>query len=153
MNEVRVFTEGHAVPRDGVTARSVKNRACKILDVLDLDRSSLSIILTGDESIRSINREYRGIDLPTDVLSFAERECPFPEPEKKMEMLGEIYISMDRASAQALEYGVSMQEETLRLLVHGILHLLGYDHERSAGDARVMEAREGEILSSVTGAR
>jgi probable rRNA maturation factor len=88
-------------------------------------------------------------DSPTDVISFAYREDPFPEAETEVEDLGDIYLSLDRAAQQSVEYGVTLREEVKRLMIHGILHLIGYDHERSAEDEETMRAKEDEIFDSV----
>ena len=79
----------------------------------------INLILCSDYTIRKLNREYRNIDRATDVLSF-----PFGEPD----FLGEIYISLQRAKVQARRYGISYNDEIVRLFVHGTFHLLGYDH-------------------------
>jgi len=91
-----------------------------------------ALILCSDYTIRKLNRRYRKIDRPTDVLSF-----PFGDPD----LLGEVYISLQRAKIQAKRYGATYEEELKRLLIHGLLHLAGYDHHKKA-DREVMEARE-----------
>jgi probable rRNA maturation factor len=94
----------------------------------------LELILCDDETIRELNREYRGIDRPTDVLSFPlEGELP-GQP------LGSLVISMDRVREKARELGHGETEELTLLFVHGILHLLGYDHETDDGEMRRIEA-------------
>ena len=95
------------------------------------------IILCSDYIIRKLNREYRGKDKPTDVLSFCFGDA---------DLLGEVYISLQRAKVQAKRYGVLYEEELKRLLVHGLLHLMGYDHIRAA-DRAVMEEREQAYLA------
>ncbi len=95
---------------------------------------SAVIILCSDYFIRKLNRRYRKIDKATDVLSFHIGDG---------DLLGEVYISLQRAKVQARRYGVSYEDELKRLLVHGLLHLVGYDHIKSA-DRTVMEAREEE---------
>ena len=93
---------------------------------------STAVILCSDYMIRKLNRQYRKKDKATDVLSFC-----FGDDD----LLGEIYISLQRAKAQARRYGVSYEDELKRLLVHGLLHLMGYDHIKRA-DRAVMEDRE-----------
>ena len=107
--------------------------------------AELEVVLTTDEEIHLLNRDYRGKDRPTDVLSFAwsESEESFPGEE---EMLGQIIISMDTAKRQAEEYGHSLVRELAFLGVHGFLHLMGYDHEKGAEEERQMKARQEEIL-------
>jgi probable rRNA maturation factor len=111
----------------------------------------VSILLVDDATIAELNQQYRGLAAPTDVLSFsqlegegpAELEVPadFPMP------LGDIVISIPRMQAQALEYGHGEARELAYLLVHGLLHLLGYDHEL-ADDAAAMRAAEEDVLGA-----
>ena len=101
----------------------------------------MSITLTDDEHIRSINRDYRGIDRPTDVISFALNESEEPEmiggPE--VNVLGDIIMSLERAAEQAQEYGHSYEREVAFLTVHSMLHLLGYDHIEAEERAEMEE--------------
>lgn len=106
-------------------------RAIEITGPLyDVEQSEVSVTLTNDEHIHKLNLEYRGLDRPTDVLSFAFVDSEEPEVEDgpEVEVLGDIIISLERAYAQAQEYGHSMERELSFLTVHGMLHLLGYDH-------------------------
>ena len=89
--------------------------------------------------MRDLNRRHRGRDRTTDVLAFAQREGIARPPDG---LLGDVVISVDTARRQAAERGASPAHEAERLLVHGLLHLLGYDHERSAAEARRMQRRE-----------
>ena len=93
------------------------------------ENSELSITLTDDKNIHALNKKYRNIDRPTDVLSFAFRESEEPEIlNAEVEILGDIIISLERAKIQAEEFGHSYLREIIFLEVHGLLHLLGYDH-------------------------
>lgn len=94
--------------------------------------------------MRSLNRRYRGRDRTTDVLSFSLREGAFPRVQPAM--LGDIVVSVPSAERQAREYGHSLEREIDRLLVHGLLHLVGYDHERGGAEQRRMERRERQLL-------
>ena len=110
---------------------NIVRRAVEITGPLyDVENSEVSVTLTNDEHIHSLNREYRGLDRPTDVLSFAFVDSEEPEIEDgpETEVLGDIIISLERAWVQAQEYGHSMERELSFLTVHGMLHLLGYDH-------------------------
>ncbi|MCB0330368.1 MAG: rRNA maturation RNase YbeY [Bdellovibrionales bacterium] len=90
----------------------------------------VSVVLTDDNEIQNLNREYRNKDKPTDVLSFSQLDITLEEEGPLLgESLGDIVISVETAERQAKEQGVSLQEELSRLLVHGLLHLFGYDHE------------------------
>ncbi len=106
------------------------------------------MLIVDDEEIRTINRDYLDRDRPTNVISFAmqEGEGAGLNPE----LLGDVVISADTAARHAEEAGVSFESELYFLLLHGILHLLGYDHERgTAEQARAMEAREQELFALI----
>ena len=108
----------------------------------------VSITFTDNEGIRKLNREYREKDAATDVLSFpmySWEDGDTPEPDMAVE-LGDIVLSLERADAQAKEYGHSFQRETAFLTVHSVLHLLGYDHERSEEEEKDMFRRQEEIM-------
>jgi probable rRNA maturation factor len=106
----------------------------------------VSVLVTDDAALHALNRDYRGVDAPTDVLSFAaEDETSGPAfvlPPGTSRYLGDIAISYERVVAQAAEYGHSRERELAYLTAHGVLHLLGYDHDRGAEDAAAMRARE-----------
>jgi len=112
----------------------IKRAVETIGKIYDVENSEVSITLTDDETIHRLNKKYRGIDRPTDVLSFAFRESDEPEilydteEDKAEETLGEIIISVEKAASQAKEYGHNLLREIVFLTVHGMLHLLGYDH-------------------------
>ncbi|WP_313998597.1 rRNA maturation RNase YbeY [uncultured Paenibacillus sp.] len=119
----------------------------------------VALTFTDDEEIHRLNREYRGIDRPTDVLSFAMQEETVDEPEITFEvedeseedplsgLLGDIVISVERAKAQSEDYGHSLEREVGFLFVHGFLHLLGYDHESEAEEAE-MTAKQEAVLQT-----
>ena len=137
MNQVDCRSEGVEIDcRPFVQAAEQSLTALGLVDV------ELSILLCDDAFIHPLNRDYRGKDKPTDVLSFAMRE----EGDPNDPVLGDVIISVERAQAQAKERDHSVGVELALLLVHGILHLLGYDHEEDE-EAQVMEAKEKEILS------
>ena len=118
--------------------------------------SEISVTLTDNEGIHELNREYRGVDRPTDVLSFPLFDGGVPEDmevadegEEKIKIpLGDIVISMEKALEQATEYGHSFEREIAFLCVHSVLHLLGYDHELSEEDEKEMFRRQDEILEA-----
>ena len=114
-------------------------------------KTEVSLVLADDEYIHALNREYRGVDRPTDVLSFAlnEGEEPIVIDGPEEVLLGDIIISIETATRQALEYGHSLERELAYLTVHGILHLLGYDHliEEEKQEMR----REEEYVLSLLG--
>jgi len=107
----------------------------------------LGIMFVGDQRMRGLNRRYRGKDRTTDVLAFAMRDAFMPHASRLMpDMLGDVVISVPTAWRQGKEAGRSLDEELAWLLVHGILHLCGYDHERSEKEARRMHRRERMLL-------
>jgi probable rRNA maturation factor len=106
----------------------------------------VSILLTDDEQIAELNRQYRDVDGPTDVLSFSQKEGEDDiVPGLEENLLGDVVISVETAARQAEEQGKSLDDELDMLLVHGILHLLGYDHAEPE-DERAMFARQEELL-------
>ena len=98
-------------------------------EIYGVESAELSITLTNDEHIHALNKKFRGIDRATDVLSFAFRESDEPEViGADFEILGDVIISLERAKVQAEEFGHTFLREIIFLEVHGLLHLLGYDH-------------------------
>jgi probable rRNA maturation factor len=115
----------------------------------------ISLVIAGQERIRELNREYRGQDRPTDVLSFSlseqkaeEEPTAFIGPPDGLLHLGEVIISYPQAVIQARERGHSIQKEMAILIVHGVLHILGYDHEKPEMEP-AMAAKEKEVLSDL----
>jgi probable rRNA maturation factor len=122
--------------------------ARRVLEGEGVDAAELSVTVTDDETVRSLNREYAGEDAVTDVLSFSQREGEeFATPPGGASPLGEVIIAYPQAAQQAGEQEQSVDEEVARLLVHGILHLLGYDHAQPEEERR-MRAREEELVGA-----
>ena len=115
-----------------------------VVKKLGLERCEFNIIIIDNEKIREINREYRNIDTETDVISFALEDNPDIVYED-FRLLGDIYIAVDIAYDQAIEYNHSFKRELSFLAVHGLLHLLGYDHMKPE-DEKVMFGLQEEIL-------
>lgn len=112
-----------------------------------VDNAILNIIIVDNEYIHKINKEYRGVDRETDVISFAlEDDDTFVK--LPIRILGDIYISIDRVKSQAKDYGHSEQREISFLVVHGILHLLGYDHVKE-DEEKVMFDKQERILDEL----
>ncbi|HPU35285.1 MAG TPA: rRNA maturation RNase YbeY [Bacillota bacterium] len=108
--------------------------------------AEVSLVFVDDDYIQELNIKYRGVDSPTDVLSFAMLEGEsFPGEEEEV-ILGDVIISLETAERQAREFGHSFQREVAYLTLHGVLHLLGYDHQEEV-DRRRMREREEEILA------
>ncbi|MBP8082627.1 MAG: rRNA maturation RNase YbeY [Spirochaetes bacterium] len=150
MNKIAVFTQGAVkFPYKDVPKTYITSVVRKTLKQLTLDNVSVSIIVSDNEFIKKINADYRKKDYPTDVISFAYREQPFPEIKEENEVLGDIYISAEKAKEQAEEIGHSLSDEFARLLVHGILHLIGYDHEKGKKEEKRMQEMEDYILERI----
>ncbi|WP_456401211.1 rRNA maturation RNase YbeY [Persephonella sp.] len=129
-----------------ITKKFINEAVDQILKELKIKNSEISILLTDNETIHKLNKRWRKKDKPTDVLSFPLNE----EVEGyRYKLLGDVVISLPYAKKQAEENNQSYQDEVLKLLIHGILHLLGYDHERSEADAKRMFKKEEEIFKKL----
>jgi len=112
------------------------------------EAAEIGIVFVDDAYIAGLNKQYRGVDAPTDVLSFAMLEgLPMPGDEEEP-MLGDVVISLETAQRQAQDFGHSLEREIAYLTVHGVLHLLGYDHQ-TPPDKEAMRAIEEKALKSV----
>jgi len=147
-HEIQVLVD--APFRREVGEEWVRGIVGRVLAAEKTPRVGVSVRLAGDALVRRLNREYRGEDAPTDVLSFALSENPheFVLPPGGLLQLGEVVVSLSTARRQAREAGRPLLTEVTHLLVHGLLHLLGYDHE-SEEDERRMRAREEGLLSAL----
>ncbi len=132
------------VRKSGVDGRSLRATAKRLLKAAGEEGSSLSLTLIGDDAMRELNRDHRGKDTPTDVLSFPLE----PDHAEVERMIGDVVISIDTARRQAAEYDAPLQRELERLLIHGILHVLGHDHMK-AGERKIMEAEERRLASAI----
>jgi probable rRNA maturation factor len=116
--------------------------------------AEVGLLIATGERVRELNRDYLGEDAPTDVLAFSAREegdtLPFIHPPDGRLHLGEVIIAYPQAVVQAAEHGHPVKKELAILLIHGVLHLLGYDHDAPDAERR-MRAREAELLSYVEG--
>lgn len=126
----------------------IKDRASAILSLCGLDHVDLSILIVNNHRIKALNKRYRGIDRPTDVLAFPMDE-DWEAADRQPPLLGDIVISMEKTHSQAREHKHPPDSELLILLIHGILHLIGYDHERSPMEERRMRRKENLILSKI----
>ncbi|HYA12579.1 MAG TPA: rRNA maturation RNase YbeY, partial [Thermodesulfovibrionales bacterium] len=129
------------------------------LHLLELQRSELSILFVNDRRMKILNLQHRGVDRTTDILSFpqfsaeklkarrAEVRTSGPQSFRTSELLlGDIVINLTRARRQAAENGLTLNEELKRLVIHGLLHLIGHDHEKSRYQKNKMELKERELL-------
>jgi len=131
--------------RPDVRVADLRAEASALLHALHEDGAELAVSLVDDAEIHRLNRDYRGKDRPTDVLAFAMREGERIGGDETM--LGDVVISLESAARQARRRGVSDADEVRALLIHGVLHVLGFDHERSPGEARRMKAMERRLRS------
>jgi probable rRNA maturation factor len=109
--------------------------------------SEISIVLSDDEHLRELNKHHRGMDKPTNVLSFPAARTKTPAGAQRM--LGDIVIAFGTVEREATEEAKSLENHLSHLVVHGVLHLLGYDHEGDEEEAELMEARERQILAKL----
>lgn len=116
------------------------------LSYLKLNNVEFNIIIIDNPRIHEMNKEYRGVDRETDVITFALEDHKDIEFED-LRLLGDVYISIDKARSQAKDYGHSLKREISFLAIHGLLHLLGYDH-MNPEDEKVMFGLQDEILDS-----
>lgn len=123
-----------------ITTREIAARARRMMRALDEGKSELSVSLVGDATIHALNRDYRAKDKPTDVLSFAMLEGDTGHFEHAAHLLGDVIISLETAARQAKSRRKTLLDETTMLLAHGLLHLLGWDHETDAEDREMKKA-------------
>ena len=139
MNEIGVFNQ----TEDFDEIKDVEELMNKVCVKENLQNVEFNIIFVDNKEIHRINKEWRGIDRETDVISFALEDNE--EVKEEHRVLGDIYISLDKAKEQAKEYGHSLKRELCFLSVHGLLHLLGYDHMNKE-DEKIMFDKQKEIL-------
>ena len=128
-----------------INEHAIRSLAQKVLVLAGASEVELSLELVGNTRMRSLNKQYRDQDRTTDVLAFPQWEGPGP----RTSMLGDVVISVPKAESQAAALGHTVDEEMVHLLTHGILHLLGYDHERSEREAQRMRRKEHVIMKSL----
>ena len=128
-----------------ISQKRIREVVKEILKDLGYQKWEVSILLVDDQQIKKLNKEYLGRSRPTDVISFSqiEGECSHINTH----LLGDVVISVETAKRQAKENNIILQDEITFLLIHGILHLLGYDHEGSVKKEREMKAKERELLA------
>lgn len=133
----------------GIDRQALERLAMRALETEQVPKpAELSIVLADDPTVHELNRTYRNTDAPTDVLSFSQLDGEqFTRPEGNTQHLGDIVISVETAARQAAQYRQTLQQELEHLLVHGVLHLIGYDHE-TPEDAAAMQLQEDEVLGA-----
>ena len=151
--EIIISREPETIDIDKSIIEDIKHAVETIGKLYDVKDSEVSITLTDDKTIHELNRNYRGIDRPTDVLSFAFHESDEPEIitddiDEAIDTLGDIVVSVERAKTQAEDYRHSLRREIVFLIVHGMLHLLGYDHMEEA-ERLEMEKEQAYVMSQL----
>lgn len=143
MNKIEVINE----TEKEININEISNIVDYTLKKENVSNGIINIIIVDNETIHKINKEYRGVDRPTDVISFAlEDDDIFIELDYRI--LGDIYISIDKVYEQAKSYGHSERREISFLTVHGVLHLLGYDH-MELEEEKIMFKKQDEILNEL----
>jgi probable rRNA maturation factor len=143
---MRVEVSRQATKSRVVSTEEVRSAAEAMLRALKLPRAELSVLLCDDATIHALNRDYRKKNKPTDVLAFAMREGD--DGHLAGDLLGDVIISLETATRQAKERGVVTRDEVMMLLAHGLLHLLGWDHQTDADDQR-MRAETDRMLAVI----
>lgn len=143
---MRVEVSRQATKSRVVSTEEVRSAAEAMLRSLKLPRAELSVLLCDDATIHELNRDYRKKNKPTDVLAFAMREGE--DGHLAGDLLGDVIISLETATRQAKERGVVTRDEVMMLLAHGLLHLLGWDHQTDADDRR-MRAETDRMLAVI----
>ena len=144
MNKIEIF---NTTEEDIKELETVEKVLYSAMDKEGLKDASFNLIIVDNEYIHNLNKEYRGIDRETDVITFALEDEDTLVIGDKERILGDIYISIDRARSQAIDYGHSFLRELSFLAVHGFYHLLGYDHQTKE-DEEVMFKKQEEVLES-----
>ena len=130
-----------------ITPKSLKEKAQAILSALGSPDGELSILLLDDPQMAVLNKDYLQREGPTNVIAFPMREGAFAEITP--DLLGDVVISLETAEKEGLAAGMSMEDRLGELMVHGILHLFGYDHETTEIEAQRMEAKSLELLEQI----
>ena len=133
--------------RHKISLKKIKQTVQVILDALDCPDGEISILIVDDPQIEELNRKYLNRQGPTNVIAFAMREGEFPDLTPNL--LGDVVISTDTAAREAQNSAMSMERRFNELLVHGLLHLMGYDHETSEKEARIMEEKSKELMELI----
>lgn len=130
-----------------IESSGVQRKAQAILNALACPEAELSVLIVDDARMAELNREYRNRPGPTNVIAFAMQEGAFADITP--ELLGDVVISTEYVDREAREMGLSFTRRFDEMLIHGILHLVGYDHERGPAEAERMETRTDELLTAI----
>jgi probable rRNA maturation factor len=131
--------------RIGINLNRIKKDSLRLLSAFNLKKAELGILVVNDKRMKMLNHRYRSLARTTDVLSFPLYEGIKEIPSGREYLLGDIVINLHAAERQAAGYGFTLRDEVRRLLIHGFLHLVGYDHEKNPHQERRMRAKEREL--------
>ena len=132
-----------------MSQKKIRKKAQAILNALDNPEAELSVVIVDDSEIEALDQKYLNRSGPTNVIAFPMREGEFSDLSPLL--LGDVVISAETAGREALNSGISVETRLDQLLVHGILHLFGFDHESNQRDAAKMKAKAAELLELVGG--
>ena len=142
------FEEEQVVSQEILDTMMKAAEICIDAENIDVDRSEISVTFVDMEEIHQLNRDYRQVDSPTDVLSFPQFDDLNDLPEDGEIALGDVVICKEKAEEQAAEFGHSFEREIIYLFVHSVLHLLGYDH-MDEDEKKIMRRREEEVMAEL----
>ena len=130
-----------------ITPEEIRKKAQVILNALDNPDAELSILIVDDPQIEILNRKYLNREGPTNVIAFPMLEGDFSQISPQL--LGDVVVSIETAERERINSGLSLEERFTQLIIHGILHLFGYDHEEDENEAELMERKSNELLKSI----
>ena len=142
------FEEEQVVSQEILDTMMKAAELCIDAENIDVDRSEISVTFVDMEEIHQLNRDYREVDSPTDVLSFPQFDDLNDLPEEGEIALGDVVICKDKAEEQAQEFGHSFEREIIYLFVHSVLHLLGYDH-MDEDEKKIMRRQEKAVMEQL----
>ncbi len=142
------FEEEQVVSQEILDTMMKAAELCIDAENIDVDRSEISVTFVDMEEIHQLNRDYREVDSPTDVLSFPQFDDLNDLPEEGEIALGDVVICKDKAEEQAQEFGHSFEREIIYLFVHSVLHLLGYDH-MDEDEKKIMRRQEEAVMEQL----
>ncbi|HXX52928.1 MAG TPA: rRNA maturation RNase YbeY [Thermodesulfovibrionales bacterium] len=132
-----------------INLRRLKRDSLALLTAFHLNKAELGILLVSDRQMKRLNFLYRSLNTPTDVLSFPLYEQRGEIPDDRESLVGDIVINLNAAARQSSLYGLTSYNEVRRLLIHGFLHLLGYDHERNPYQQKKMRRQESDLRKAL----
>ncbi|MBU8848312.1 MAG: rRNA maturation RNase YbeY [Desulfobacterales bacterium] len=145
MEHLKILVDNQQEKR--IPTDRISQKTKQILGALGCDAHEISIVITDNDQIQQLNKKYRGLDKPTNVLAFPMQEGQFADITPGL--LGDVVISCETAQQEADKANLSLDERMSQLLIHGILHLIGFDHEASQKDAQKMEDKSLELLRKI----